>query len=112
MTAMEQIELISVEARKLGMKYGEYVEKYGHTLPKPEPTKYKERAYYEGIEYKKYKPREKVERLCEECGVTFLASIKSARRCPVCSKERRRKLSAERNRQRRKASEEVAQVRK
>lgn len=92
MTAMEQIELISVEARKLGMKYGEYVAKYGHTLPK--------------VEYKKYKPREKVERVCEECGVTFLASIKSARRCPQCSKERRRKLSAERNRQRRKEAKE------
>ena len=35
MTAMQQIERISVKAREHGMTYGEYVEKYGNTLSKP-----------------------------------------------------------------------------
>lgn len=105
MTSNEQIEYICAEAKKLGIDYSEYVKRYGHTLPKPEPTKYKEREWWEDIEHKACK---KVERICQnpECGAPFLASRNNAKYCPVCKKERQRKLSAENNRRRRKEAKE------
>lgn len=75
MTAMQQIELISVEARKRGMKYGEYVEKFGHTLPKPKTEEIK-------------KPSGNVENQCTICGATFYAGKKGAKFCENCRKER------------------------
>ena len=108
MTSMEQIELISVEARKRGMKYGEYVEKYGHTLPKPKPKKYKEHEWYEGMDHKSYEPRKKIELICQnpECGAPFLSTRDDVKFCPVCRKEKHRELMRKRNRQRRKEAKE------
>jgi hypothetical protein len=103
MTSMEQIEYIAVEARKMGISFDEWRVRYGHTLPKPEPTKYKEHEWYEGMDHKEYSPRKKIEVICQnpECGAPFLTTRKNARLCPVCAKERQRKLMAERNRKRR-----------
>jgi hypothetical protein len=74
MTAMEQIEFISVEARKLGMKYGEYVAKFGHTLPKP----------------KKDKTKARTNCVCAICGEEFY-SVKSAKYCTKCRDVEKRK---------------------
>lgn len=88
MSAMEQIELISVEARKRGMKYGEYVEKYGHTLPEPKPEKKKGNGYIEGAKKTGHRPR--VECVCTVpgCGKTFMAGRKDSKYCPECTKKR------------------------
>ena len=89
MTAMEQIEYISVEARKRGMKYGEYVEKYGNTLPKPKPKKTKPNTgYIEGDGKRGHRPR--VECVCTVpgCGKTFMAGRKDSKYCPECTKKR------------------------
>ena len=89
MTAMQQIEFISVEARKLGMKYGEYVEKFGHTLPKPKTTP-KQESTDSGR--KKPKPSEKI---CEVCGKPFHGHG-SAKYCPFCVLEGKRLKEKER----------------
>ena len=87
MTSMEQIELISVEARKRGMKYGEYVEKYGHTLPKPEAKKTKRKTgYIEGDGKRGHRPRVKC--FCIMCGETFMAGRKGSQFCPECTRKR------------------------
>ena len=70
MTSMEQIELISVEARKLGMKYGEYVEKFGHTLPKPDGEQPNER-----------------QKKCAICGKLFTIRKGNAKYCKACALE-------------------------
>lgn len=87
MTSMEQIELISVEARKRGMKYGEYVEKYGHTLPKPKPSKKKGTGYIEGDKKVGHRPRTQC--ICTVCGATFMAGRKDSKFCPDCARRRR-----------------------
>ena len=78
MTSMEQIEYMAVEARKKGMKYGEYVEKYGHTVPKPKEA----RSYKQMRMPKTY--------VCEnpECGKVFETIASNARFCPECRKVR------------------------
>lgn len=106
MTSMEQIELISVEARKRGMKYGEYVEKYGHTLPKPKPTKRKAIEYYSGKAKRTYQPRTQKERICEMCGVSFMAGTSTARWCPKCRRERSKAQTKEGKQRRRKTEKE------
>ncbi len=87
MTSMEQIELISVEARKLGLKYGEYVEKYGHTLPKPKPKKAKRKTgYIEGDGKVGHRPL--IECICTVCGKRFMAGRKDSKYCPECARKR------------------------
>lgn len=90
MTAMEQIEFISVEARKLGMKYGEYVAKFGHTLPKPKEEKQGE---YAPSGKKKPKPSEKI---CAVCGKPYLGHGRS-KYCPLCVLEGKRQKELEWN---------------
>ena len=90
MTAMQQIEHISVEARKRGMKYGEYVEKYGHTLPKPKPKKKRNSGNIEGKGQGKgwSGHRAPVECVCVMCGETFMAGRKDTKYCPECRLKR------------------------
>jgi hypothetical protein len=95
MTSLQQIEYISREAAKLGIKYGEWVRLYGHTLPKPKPTPRREIGIYAGIEHKKPKKRDvhvEYELKCEneDCGKMFKAGKKDARFCPDCIAERKR----------------------
>ena len=83
MTAMEQIEFISVEARKLGMKYGEYVEKFGHTLPKPKSKAHKARG---GVWHNK--KRKAIDLTCQMCGKPFVAKSPIAQFCEECKRVR------------------------
>ena len=96
MTSMEQLIYIDAEAKKLGMKYGEYVDKYGHTLPKPDPTPRREIEYYDGIERAEYTPREGIKIVCE-CGRIFTAKRKDAKYCKYCKVEHSR-LNSQRRR--------------
>lgn len=102
-TPMEQIELISVEARKLGMKYGEYVAKFGHTLPKPKPTPRREIEIYAGIEHKKRLAHVEYDLICqnEACGKTFKARKKNTKLCPDCRAENKRDYKRQYNKDRR-----------
>ena len=68
MTSNEIIEMMTVDARKLGMKYGEYAEKYGHLYPKPDSFKSKDPNL----------------RTCERCGILFRVSGGSPKYCPAC----------------------------
>ena len=88
MTSMEQINYIAAEARKRGMKYGEYVKQYGHTLPKPEKRGWKEIPFFEDV--KEGRPRDKVECICIRCGSKFLAGSRKAQYCPECTDELKR----------------------
>lgn len=83
MTAIEQIEDISVKARELGMSYGKYVAKYGHTIEKP-----KEKARTGEKVRKKYKERQAYELTCGMCGDKFEAKSKVVRFCVECRKKR------------------------
>lgn len=83
MTAMQQIEFISIEAGKLGMKYGEYVEKFEHTLPKP-----KSQEYTPIGEVRHYKKRKAIELTCQMCGQPFIAKSPLAKFCEECKQER------------------------
>lgn len=72
MTAMEQIEYVLAEARKSGMTYGEYVEKYGHTIPKltkDEPEQ---------------KPKKERIKTCARCGNLFSSWKGHSDYCPDC----------------------------
>ena len=69
MTAMEIIDIMTVDARKKGMKYGEYAEKYGHLYPKPE------RAVDDG------------KKECALCGLLFKPGGESSKYCPACVDE-------------------------
>lgn len=91
MTSLQQIEYISREAAKLGIKYGEWVRLYGHTLPKPKPTPRREIGIYAGIEPKK-RAHVEYELICqnEACGKMFRAGKKNAQLCPDCIAERKR----------------------
>jgi hypothetical protein len=79
MTTMQQIEFISIEAARLGMKYGEYVEKYGHTLPKPDGEQ----------------PSEK-RRQCAVCGKFFTIRRGNAKYCNACALEGKKMKEQER----------------
>ncbi len=109
MTSMEQIELISVEARKLGMKYGEYVEKYGHTLPEPKPEKKKGTGYIEGEGDRGHLSR--IDKVCIICGASFKAGNNRAKHCPKCTEDRRRTYCREYARQKKRESENLVKVR-
>lgn len=98
MASMEQIEYMQREARKMGIKWSEWREKYGHTLPKPDPTPRREVEWWQGLGRWNPKPREGIKVVCE-CGATFTAKRKDAQYCPRCKKERTR-LSLKRNRER------------
>ena len=95
MTSMEQLIYIDAQAKKLGMKYGDYVAKYGHTHPKPDSVRRREIEYYDGIERKKPKPREGIKVVCE-CGRTFTAKRKDAKYCKYCKAEQGRLRSQQR----------------
>lgn len=79
MTAMEQTEALAVEARKQGMKYGEFVEKYGEWIPAP-----KTKRYYPS------EPDEEVYRRCKVCRKEFLVEhiqcgrLSARKTCPAC----------------------------
>lgn len=69
MTSMEQIEFIQREARKLGMRYGDYVAKYGSTLPAPTKA---------GMADNK--------RICEKCGAIYTQTGHTkGKYCRACS---------------------------
>lgn len=69
MTSMQQIEYIAVQARKLGMKYGEYVAKYGDTLPLPDKEKMDENK-----------------RVCEKCGAIYTQEGRAkGKYCRACA---------------------------
>lgn len=69
MTSMQQIEYIAVQARKLGLKYGDYVAKYGDTLPLPDKEKMDENK-----------------RVCEKCGAIYTQSGNSkSKYCRACA---------------------------
>lgn len=77
MTAIQQIEQLCIEARAHGMTYGKYVEKMKPNMPPPDsPTKKKRRIAKER------------ERVCCECGKTFVARSDKAQRCKECKRER------------------------
>lgn len=108
MTSMEQIELISVEARKRGMKYGEYVAKYGHTLPKVEEEKQEKKVLLAGRKDKAHNRR--IDMVCAECGVTFSAGRKDAKYCPKCAKIRRQNWARENKKRREQSDAESSDI--
>lgn len=116
MTSMQQIELISVEARKRGMTYGEYVEKFPPQFGAPEPISKKEARVADIRKAEKVRERNRineqmrrkgligkasdepearmrhfrnVECVCKDCGNTFTAKRRDAKYCPDCTMVRR-----------------------
>ena len=88
MTSMEQMVYIDAQSKKLGISYGEWERLYGHTLPKPKPTKYREREYYTEIGDRTYKERKAIDVICQMCGATFSAKRRDAQFCEECRRKR------------------------
>lgn len=90
MTTMQQMVYIDAQSKKLGISYGEWERLYGHTLPKPKPTRYREYEYYDGIAAGRYKNRKEYDITCQMCGATFKAKRRDAKFCENCKTERAR----------------------
>ena len=105
MTSMEQIEYMATEARKKGMKYGEYVEKYGHNIPKPKENKREVSLWAD----REGKPRQGVvhDLICQDCGAEFQSKKKTAKFCEDCRYQRMLKASARRQKRLRDARKKV-----
>lgn len=88
MTSMEQIEYMQREARKMGIKWSEWRERFGHTLPKPTPTPRKEIDWWEGTNRKPPSIRKEREIVCETCGKPFISKSPTARNCEECRRAR------------------------
>ena len=90
MTSMQQIEYMQREARKMGISWNEWRERFGHTLPKPKPTRYREIEYYDGIAAGRYKNRKEYALTCQMCGESFTAKRRDAQFCDKCKIKRAR----------------------
>ena len=100
MTSMEQIDYIAVEARKSGMKYGEFTEKYGEWSPAPKQIQLKPKKR-DTAEHKKRKDNPQVETVCQECGKTYVAAISGSKYCPECRDIVRKRRAKEKREERR-----------
>lgn len=101
MTSMEQTEALAVEARKHGMKYGEFVEKYGEWIPSPKKIQVKAKKR-DIAEHKKRESNERKEMICQECGKTYLAGSSTAMYCPGCRSIVQKRRAKEKREERRK----------
>ena len=98
---MEQTESLAVEARKHGMKYGEFVEKYGDWIPSPKKTQAKAKKR-DIAEHKQRGSNERKETVCQECGKTYLAGSSTAMYCPECRSVVQKRRAKEKREERRK----------
>ena len=101
MTSMEQTEALAVEARKHGMKYGEFVEKYGDWIPSPKKIQVKAKKR-DIAEHKKRDSNKRRETVCQECGKTYLAGTSRAMYCPECKPIVDKRRAKEKREERRK----------
>ncbi len=75
MTAMQQIEALCVEARRHGMTYGQYINKFAQSK---QPEKIQD----------EFIPEEKEKKICKRCGEEFTPENNRVKYCALCKYER------------------------
>ena len=98
---MDQLAKDAAEAKRLGMRYGDYIAKY--KPPQPPAMRYPEKKKPKEDQSKQEPPR------CVVCGAEIPAGSKRTKACgPVCADALRRQQSKEWQEQKRK--EKIAEM--
>lgn len=114
MTAMQQIEAISIMARAEGLTYGQYIKKYPNCMEKPKsriPEKTVSIVKHRKVKTEDHKVHITHLLACKNCGGEFVAKRKDAKYCDYCKREIARAQSRKRMEEKRKAAREAKEAR-